>query len=141
MYSVSDVAVVLDSGIRIPVQPSDFDPALFVQRIVRRAWSSHDGESRIVGSVPAFYANLHENRNAITKRMAQSLASLKKLIPLSPQDAVKSWATPDISKITGPDVLPSMLGSIHVVAGNVSHSRMIIALILIVRLVMISNLQ
>jgi hypothetical protein len=63
----------------------------------------------------------------IRKAMQPIVDSLRALVPLSTSPAVASWTVPLVSAISGPDDIPSQLGSITIVPGDVAYQRLITA--------------
>lgn len=63
----------------------------------------------------------------IRKAMQPIVDSLRALVPLSPSPAVAAWTVPIVSAISGPDDIPTKLGSIIIVPGDVAYQRLITA--------------
>lgn len=77
------------------------------------------------GVKDASSAALYKARGAILKKLEGVHGLLKRLLPLSPEDSVKNFKLPSINSIVGPESLPSTLGTIVVIPGDVALSRLI----------------
>jgi hypothetical protein len=77
------------------------------------------------GSADTVSKALHSRLGANLKKMEVVLKTLKLLVPLSLDADVRSWQVPVIASITGPDVLPSRIGSIVVIPGDVALVRLV----------------
>ena len=77
------------------------------------------------GGKDASSAALYKSRGSTLKKMEGAHGLLKQLLPLSPDDRVKSFKLPDIRSISGPESLPNVLGSVVVVPGDVALGRLI----------------
>jgi len=69
--------------------------------------------------------SLYAHRGATLKRLSHCLACLKRLVPHSPQKAVREWILPDIGSISGPGDLPSSVGDICVTPGDLALDHLI----------------
>ena len=69
--------------------------------------------------------SLYAHRGTTLKKLSHCLACLKRLVPHSPQKAVREWVLPDIGSISGPGDLPSSVGNICVTPGDLALDHLI----------------